>query len=73
MNIDGVTGFLSDIGDVNAMAHNALKLLQNDELLHQFRQNALFQARQFDIDRILPQYIRYYEEIIEKVNAEQVV
>ncbi len=73
VNIDGVTGFLSDIGDVDSMAKNALKLLQDDQLLHQFRENALMQARKFDIDRILPQYIKYYEEIIDKVSAEQVI
>ena len=70
VNIDGVTGFMSDIGDVDSMAKNALKLLQNPELLQQFRENAFHQAKKFDINNILPNYVEYYEEMIEKVKSE---
>jgi L-malate glycosyltransferase len=64
VNIHNVTGFLSNVGDVDDMAKNALLLLQNDELLQTFRQNALAQAKRFSIDNILPQYEAYYEEVI---------
>ncbi|MEY4926645.1 MAG: hypothetical protein RI894_1081 [Bacteroidota bacterium] len=66
VNEHGVTGFLSNVGDVEDMAKNALLLLQNDELLAQFRVNALAQAKRFDISTILPQYEAYYEEVIKK-------
>ncbi len=64
VNIHGVTGFLSNIGDYQDMAANALRLLQNDTLLVQFRKNALLQAKNFDLDRILSQYIAVYEETL---------
>lgn len=69
VNIDGVTGFLSEVGDIESMASNALRLLENPELLSQFRTNAFIQAKRFDIDIILPQYEEYYMEVME--NAKQ--
>ncbi len=66
VNIHGVTGFMSDAGNVNEMARYAIDLLQNEEMLARFRTNALAQARRFDIDNVLPDYEAYYEEILEK-------
>jgi N-acetyl-alpha-D-glucosaminyl L-malate synthase BshA len=66
VNVQGVTGFLSDVGNVQEMADNAVLLLQNEEMLTQFRANALAQARRFDIDNILPDYEQYYREVIER-------
>ncbi len=65
VNIHGQTGFLSEIGDVEDMARNALTILSNDDTLHRFRTAALEQARRFDINFILPQYEKYYEEVLE--------
>lgn len=64
VNIQGKTGFLSAVGDVDGMADHALTLLQNDELLEQFRKNAFNQAKKFKIDRIIPQYEELYQELI---------
>ncbi len=66
VNIHGKTGFLSDVGDVDDMAKNALAILLDDEKLTQFKQNALEQARKFDLANILPAYEAYYQEILEK-------
>ncbi len=66
VNIHGVTGFLSDIGDVQSLAKNALTLLQNPDLLQTFRHNALEQAKRFDISFILPKYEAYYEKTLKK-------
>ncbi len=66
VNIHGVTGFLSDVGDVDDMAKNALLLLENEDLLQEFRKNAFAQAKKFDIINILPQYEAYYHEVIAK-------
>lgn len=66
VNIHGVTGFLSDAGNVNEMAKHAIDLLRNDEMLARFRANALSQARRFDIENILPDYEAYYEEVLER-------
>lgn len=64
--IDGVTGFMSEVGDVASMSQNAVKLLTNDQLLNQFKQQAVEHARQFDIVKILPQYEAYYEKVLQK-------
>jgi len=66
VNIHGKTGFMSNIGDIDDMAKNALHIL-NDETVHQdFRQQALLQAKTFHIDNILPIYEEYYQEVIDR-------
>ncbi len=67
VNIHGSTGFLSDIGNVEEMAKYAIKILGKDETLQQFRKNALAQAKRFDIKNIVPQYERYYEQVLQTV------
>jgi N-acetyl-alpha-D-glucosaminyl L-malate synthase BshA len=64
VNIHGQTGYLSEIGDVDDMARNALTILTDDNTLRRFRTAALEQARRFDINFILPQYEQYYEEVL---------
>jgi N-acetyl-alpha-D-glucosaminyl L-malate synthase BshA len=65
VNINGKTGFLSKLGDVDEMAANAIKLLQNETMFKQFKANALAQAEQFDIENIVPIYEKYYQHILE--------
>ncbi|MBK6273973.1 MAG: N-acetyl-alpha-D-glucosaminyl L-malate synthase BshA [Saprospirales bacterium] len=65
VNIEGVTGFLLPVGDVEGMAKRTLELLQDEEKLAHFKQNAFAQAQQFDISKILPQYKTYYQKIKE--------
>jgi glycosyltransferase involved in cell wall biosynthesis len=64
VNFDGVSGYLSNVGDVDSMAENALKILANDETLNKFRANALNVAKQFDIKNILPLYENLYLQAI---------
>ena len=66
VNIHGVTGFTSPPGNVDEMARYAIDLMQNEEMLARFRENALNQARRFDLDNILPDYEAYYEEVLER-------
>jgi len=63
VNIEGVTGFLLNVGDVEGMAKRTLELLQDDEKLAQFKLNAFAQAQKFDISNILPQYEAFYEKV----------
>lgn len=65
VNINGVTGFVSETGDVEDMAKNALSILSNEETLAEFRSNALAQAKSFDINNILQIYEAYYKEILD--------
>jgi L-malate glycosyltransferase len=66
VNVQGVTGFLSEPGNIDEMAGNAIKLLQDEEMLARFRANALAQARRFDIENVLPHYEAYYQEVLER-------
>lgn len=66
VNIHGVTGFMSDAGNISEMARHAIELLQDDDMLARFRANALAQARRFDIDNVLPDYEAYYEQVLEQ-------
>ncbi|WP_396638174.1 N-acetyl-alpha-D-glucosaminyl L-malate synthase BshA [Maribacter sp. R77961] len=61
VNIDGVTGFLSDVGDIADMSKNALEILGKDETLNLFKQNAVTAAQKFDILKVLPLYEEVYE------------
>lgn len=69
VNIDGVTGYLCDVGDNITMGKRAIELLSNEVKLSEFRKNALTQARRFDITEILPQYENYYLEVLEKFHG----
>ncbi|HEA22229.1 hypothetical protein LCGC14_1718390 [marine sediment metagenome] len=61
VNEHGVTGFLSDVGDVDDMAKNALKILSDDKILEEFKQNAFLSAQRFDIEKVVPLYEALYE------------
>ena len=65
LNIQGVTGFMSDVGDTEDMTRNALFILDKNNLPG-FKENALARAQEFDISRILPVYEAHYTKIIEK-------
>lgn len=66
LNIQGVTGFLSNVGDVEDMSKNALYIL-NDNNLPVFKQNALEQAKRFDVTVIMPHYEAFYQSVMEAV------
>lgn len=65
VNFDGVSGYLSDVGNVDEMAANAIKILENDAVLSQFKANALEVAKKFDIKNILPKYEALYQRAID--------
>ena len=64
INIQGVTGYLSNVGDVDDMAKNALLILKDEETLKQFKKNAIMQANKFSLENILPQYEAYYKKVL---------
>jgi N-acetyl-alpha-D-glucosaminyl L-malate synthase BshA len=71
LNVDGITGYLSNIGDVDDMAKKAIYILEDNERLAQFKDNALARAKEFDLAKILPLYENYYMEVIEKSKARE--
>lgn len=66
INIEGVTGFLSDVGDIDNMADNIIKILSDEPALKIMRENALNQALKFDIENIVPQYVDLYNRMLGK-------
>lgn len=68
LNIQGGTGFLSDVGDIEDMTRKSLFVLDKNNL-PRFKENALNRAKEFDISRILPLYESYYQQVIEKTAA----
>jgi N-acetyl-alpha-D-glucosaminyl L-malate synthase BshA len=66
LNIEGETGFLRAVGDVDGMAEKAIYILENETRLKTFKENALARAKEFDLSIILPIYENYYTEVIEK-------
>jgi glycosyltransferase involved in cell wall biosynthesis len=55
---------LSNVGNVDEMAENALKILSTDENLQRFRINALTRAKDFTLEKILPMYETLYESVL---------
>jgi N-acetyl-alpha-D-glucosaminyl L-malate synthase BshA len=67
VNIEGKTGFMSDVGDINKMAKDAIALLNDVETLNIFKNNALAHAKTFDLPNILPQYEAVYQQLFSKI------
>ncbi len=61
VNFEGQSGYLSDVGDIDEMALNALRILENEDTLLEFKKRALAVAQQFDIKNILPMYEALYK------------
>jgi N-acetyl-alpha-D-glucosaminyl L-malate synthase BshA len=65
--VEGETGYLSGVGDVEDMAQNAIRLLTEPELLERFQQQARNRVVSFfDSHQIIPLYERYYQQILNK-------
>ena len=73
VNINGVTGYLSAVGDIEDMAANTLRLLKHPDELARFRANAAKRAHDFDLASIVPLYEDYYQEIFDQVHATSIV
>ncbi|MBN8702335.1 MAG: N-acetyl-alpha-D-glucosaminyl L-malate synthase BshA [Bacteroidetes bacterium] len=65
VNIHNYSGTLSNVGDVDDMAKNAIYILSDEKRLEQFKENAFTQAQKFDIEKILPIYESLYLQVVE--------
>ena len=63
LNLHKKTGFLSNLGDVEDMSKNIISLIENDELLEEIKNNSFNRAKEFDIEKIVPNYISLYKKI----------
>ncbi|MBA2249578.1 MAG: N-acetyl-alpha-D-glucosaminyl L-malate synthase BshA [Chitinophagaceae bacterium] len=64
INVNGYSGFLSNVGDVEDMSKNTLTLLTDEKKFLQYKSNALSQAKKFDIHIIVPEYEALYKKFI---------
>jgi N-acetyl-alpha-D-glucosaminyl L-malate synthase BshA len=69
INIQGVTGFLSNVGDVENMSRNIINIFQDDKAFEEMRRNAIGQAQKFDIETIVPEYEKLYKKVTTLVSA----
>ena len=66
VNIDGHTGYLSKVGDVDKMSSDLSNLLSDTELLNTMKLNAFEHAKSFDLPNILPMYEDIYFKLCQK-------
>lgn len=64
VNKNGISGYLSAVGNVDEMAKNAIHILDDEERLNSFKQNAKKLAEEFDINRVIPFYEKVYQEAL---------
>lgn len=67
VNIDGVSGYLADIGDVDTMVVRAKELLSNDVLHAQFKKQAKEQASKFSLEKIIGKYETIYSDAVASI------
>lgn len=64
VNLHGFSGYLSNVGDIDDMARNAISILKDDVTLEIFKAQAYERAQAFEINQILPLYERLYEKVV---------
>jgi N-acetyl-alpha-D-glucosaminyl L-malate synthase BshA len=65
LNLEGKSGYVCNVGDVDAMVKKAIHILDNKNL-ESFKKGALARAKEFDIANVLPKYESYYQSVLEK-------
>ena len=64
VNSHGFSGYLSNVGDVDDMTNNAIKILKDVGTLDKFKANAKQQSIKFDLHNIVPMYETIYEQTL---------
>lgn len=64
--VQGVTGYMGNVGDIQTMSGQAIDILESDERLEEFKKNAAQHAQVFDIHNVVPLYERLYDEVLSK-------
>ena len=62
INVQNVTGFMADVGDIDAMSKYTIDLLQDEAKLATMKEAAYLHACTFDIKNIIPIYEKLYEQ-----------
>ena len=64
VNINGISGFLSEVGDIDNMAKNTIRILSSPSIRKKFQDGAYKQAIKFDISKIIPLYESVYTRVL---------
>lgn len=67
VNKQGITGLLSDVGDIDKMAKDAITILKDDTTLNTYKHNAKEEAKNYDIYTVVTQYEAIYEEVLKTI------
>ncbi len=67
VNEHGVSGYLSDVGNVDEMAKNALSILRDSNILQQFKNQAKAVSQKFDTQAVVPMYEAVYKKALNRV------
>lgn len=62
--IQGKTGYLDEVGDIDGMSAHAISILQDTDTLNTFKAHALAHAKNFDINTIVPEYEALYNSFL---------
>jgi N-acetyl-alpha-D-glucosaminyl L-malate synthase BshA len=66
VNFDGISGYLSDVGNTDEMAQNAINILEEEQTLLEFKSNASKTAKHFDIKNVVTLYENLYKKVLKK-------
>jgi N-acetyl-alpha-D-glucosaminyl L-malate synthase BshA len=69
VNIEGETGYLADVGDVETMGIRAIELLSDENKLNKFKAKAAAHARLYDIETIVPRYEALYNRFLQNITS----
>ncbi len=64
INVDGETGYMANVGDVETMSRRAIEILKDDKVLKEFKSRSAAHAKKFDISTIIPVYEALYERFL---------
>ena len=64
VNKHGQSGYLYEVGDVKLMANGAISILENNDTLARFKQQARIASARFDIHQVVPMYEELYQKAL---------
>ena len=68
VNLNGKTGFISNVGDIGSMINNAMSLLSDPQKHKLFKKQAQLQAKKFDLESVVNSYERIYNDAVATIN-----
>ena len=64
INIEGVSGYLFDVGDIKGMAKKSIEILSDQTTLQKLKKSSRENAKRYDIEKVLELYINVYDRTL---------